>query len=86
MSNPDPVTQGPRLFTSDGYKAILHRHGFSSSEDGAKEYLNKCLYETLGDITAQGVMQADYEKKVGLNGHHAAFAINNTPEIPKGMY
>lgn len=76
----------PPLITSEQFKALCDRHGFSQAEAGARQTLNAILLETLNSTTRQAMLLAEHDKKKGLQRKHASAAVEMTPEIPNGIY
>jgi hypothetical protein len=79
-------SDAPMLFTGDGFKALLARHGFSQAQAGTMEQLNGYLCEPIRDVTRFAVLQADNEKHAGLHRDHAQTGLDEIAEVPKGIY
>lgn len=75
-----------QVVTGDAFRGLYSRHGFQRAQKGTRYALNEILHREAVNLTKLGMLQADHEKKMGLNKDHAQKAVEMTPEIPKGIY
>lgn len=74
------------LFTKDQFKNFSARHGFTCTEKGARQAFEEDILEDLRMILKQAIVSADQNNRKGLNEQDALVAIDNMPELPKGLY
>ncbi len=76
----------PKLLTSEGFRGLCARFGFSQAEAGSADLLNEALVDILTKVTKAGMLQAEHSGHSGLHGEHAQAAIEMIGEIPRGLY
>ncbi len=76
----------PKFLTTEGFRGLCARHGFSQAEAGSAQVLNDALVDLTAKLTKAAMLQAEHNKQTGLHGEHAKAAIEMTREIPRGIY
>ena len=74
------------VLTKQQCQALAARHGYSCVEKGVRSALHEIVEDYLKHVIMHGIINADHSGRKGLNEDDADAAIQNIPQMPKGMF